>query len=176
MANFALSGPIFKIRNSKQVYSKSYKQLSVCQNIQNSLRPSVAWSRFYSILGIPIVNNVEILEIQFYFFLLLNIFWKNIRNNQGNCSKHNLKEASYDHEPFSSRDVLFEFHLKFWNTASIGTPVRSLLHSGLEQIQEKIKVTKDPSMVLKVFGHTDFKMLKQKILAKHLFSKMYFYG
>ena len=24
------------------------------------------------------------------------------------------------------RDVLFEFHLKFWNTASIGIPVRSL--------------------------------------------------
>ena len=24
-----------------------------------------------------------------------------------------------------SRDVLFEFHLKFWNTASIGIPVRS---------------------------------------------------
>ena len=50
MANFALSGPIFKIRNSKQVYSKSYKQLAVCQNIKNSLQPSVAWSRFYSIL------------------------------------------------------------------------------------------------------------------------------
>ena len=27
------------------------------------------------------------------------------------------------------RDVLFEFHLKFWNTASIGIPVRSLLKS-----------------------------------------------
>ena len=25
------------------------------------------------------------------------------------------------------RDVLFEFHLKFWNTASIGIPARSLL-------------------------------------------------
>ena len=25
------------------------------------------------------------------------------------------------------RDVLFEFHLKFWNTAIIGIPVRSLL-------------------------------------------------
>ena len=25
------------------------------------------------------------------------------------------------------RDVLFEFHFKFWNTASIGIPVRSLL-------------------------------------------------
>ena len=25
------------------------------------------------------------------------------------------------------REVLFEFHLKFWNTASIGIPVRSLL-------------------------------------------------
>ena len=26
-----------------------------------------------------------------------------------------------------TRDVLFEFHLKFWNTASIGIQVRSLL-------------------------------------------------
>ena len=26
MANFALSGPIFKIQNSKSVYSKNYKQ------------------------------------------------------------------------------------------------------------------------------------------------------
>ena len=26
-----------------------------------------------------------------------------------------------------ARDVLFEFHLKFWNTASIGIRVRSLL-------------------------------------------------
>ena len=26
-----------------------------------------------------------------------------------------------------NRDVLFEFHLKFWNTGSIGIPVRSLL-------------------------------------------------
>ena len=25
------------------------------------------------------------------------------------------------------RDVLFEFHLKFWNNASIGIPVKSLL-------------------------------------------------
>ena len=27
------------------------------------------------------------------------------------------------------RDVLFEFHLKFWNTASIGIAVKSLLKS-----------------------------------------------
>ena len=26
-----------------------------------------------------------------------------------------------------NRDVLFEFHLKFWNTTSIGIPVRSLI-------------------------------------------------
>ena len=26
-----------------------------------------------------------------------------------------------------NRDVLYEFHLKFWNTASIGIPVRRLL-------------------------------------------------
>ena len=30
-------------------------------------------------------------------------------------------------ELFLCRDALFEFHLKFWNTASIGIPVRSLL-------------------------------------------------
>ena len=29
-------------------------------------------------------------------------------------------------QKFFSRDVLFEFHLKFWNTASIGFPARSL--------------------------------------------------
>ena len=28
---------------------------------------------------------------------------------------------------FLTRNVLFEFHLKFWNTTSIGIPVRSLL-------------------------------------------------
>ena len=26
----------------------------------------------------------------------------------------------------TNRDVLFEFHLKFWNTSSIGIPVRFL--------------------------------------------------
>ena len=30
-------------------------------------------------------------------------------------------------QKISARDVLFEFHLKFWNTASIGIPARSLL-------------------------------------------------
>ena len=35
---------------------------------------------------------------------------------------------------YFSRDVLFEFHL-FWNTASIGIPVRSLL-SGLPAQQK----------------------------------------
>ena len=36
-----------------------------------------------------------------------------------------------------SRDVLFEFHLKFLNTASIGTPARSLLLTG-QTAQPKI--------------------------------------
>ena len=27
----------------------------------------------------------------------------------------------------NSREVLFEFHLQFWNSASIGIPVRCLL-------------------------------------------------
>ena len=60
MANFALSGPIFKIRNSKQVNSKSYKQLSVCHNIYNSLRPSVSWLRFYSILDFSQSGNLSL--------------------------------------------------------------------------------------------------------------------
>ena len=42
------------------------------------------------------------------------------------------------------------------------------LHSGLERIQKKKNVTKDLSMVLKPFGPTDFKMLKQKIGTKRL--------
>ena len=42
------------------------------------------------------------------------------------------------------------------------------IHSGLEQIQKKKNVTKDLSMVLKPFGPTDFKMLKQKIGTKRL--------
>ena len=31
-------------------------------------------------------------------------------------------------EKLKHRDVLFEFHLKFWNTVSICIPVRSLLY------------------------------------------------
>ena len=31
-------------------------------------------------------------------------------------------------DAFAARDVLFEYHLKFWNTASVGIPVRSLLY------------------------------------------------
>ena len=34
------------------------------------------------------------------------------------------------------RDVLFEFQLKFWNTANIGIPVRSLLLVGLTARQK----------------------------------------
>ena len=32
------------------------------------------------------------------------------------------------------------------------------------------------SMVYELFGHTDLKMLKQKIQTKHLYAKMYFFG
>ena len=42
----------------------------------------------------------------------------------------NLRNSDYFFplfKPYKIRDVLFEFHLKFWNTASIGIPVRSLL-------------------------------------------------
>ena len=40
--------------------------------------------------------------------------------------KHSLK-GKRKKPKTSNRDVLFEFHLKFWNTSSIGIPVRSLL-------------------------------------------------
>ena len=46
----------------------------------------------------------------------------------------------------------------------------------LEKIQKKKKVTKDLSMVLKPFGPTNFKMLKQKIRTWDLFAKMYFFA
>ena len=41
------------------------------------------------------------------------------RRTEGIAVKESSKKAN--------RDVLFEFHLKFWNTASIGIPDRSLL-------------------------------------------------
>ena len=50
-----------------------------------------------------------------------------------------------------------------------------MIVNALNKFKRK-KINKVPPMVLEVFGHTDFKMLKQKILAEHLFSKMYFYG
>ena len=31
-------------------------------------------------------------------------------------------------------------------------------------------------MVYELFGHTDLKILKQKIQTKHLYAKMYFFG
>ena len=37
------------------------------------------------------------------------------------------KKLIKDNIKNKDRDVLFEFHLKFWNTASIGIPLRSLL-------------------------------------------------
>ena len=39
-----------------------------------------------------------------------------------------LHAISMVHVEYLSRDILFEFHLKFWNTpTSIGIPARSLL-------------------------------------------------
>ena len=46
-----------------------------------------------------------------------------------------------DHLQFLNRDVLFEFHLKFWNTACIGIPVRSLLQGGLTCLTAQQKGT-----------------------------------
>ena len=48
------------------------------------------------------------------------------------CTKdYQLLQQDKDRFPSKSsilyRDVLFEFHLKFWNNASIGIPVRRLL-------------------------------------------------
>ena len=39
------------------------------------------------------------------------------------------------------RDVLFEFHLKFWNTASIGIPVRSKVDRLLSALTAQQKGT-----------------------------------
>ena len=39
------------------------------------------------------------------------------------------------------RDVLFEFHLKFWNTASIGIPATSLLYRLLTGLTSQQKGT-----------------------------------
>ena len=45
-------------------------------------------------------------------------------------------------------DVLFVFHLKFWNTASIGIPVRSLLLNKKEQLLNGIKMKHLKSLLL----------------------------
>ena len=50
--------------------------------------------------------------------------------------------------PTLSRDVLFEFHLKVWNTASIGIPVRSLLLNKKEQLLNGIKMKHLKSLLL----------------------------
>ena len=44
-----------------------------------------------------------------------------LRSCPGRCCQTNKIRI------FESRDVLFEFHLKYWNTASIDIPARSLL-------------------------------------------------
>ena len=65
----------------------------------------------------------------------LNNMRKNHSNSWSSRRCHQIpspivrpKLASRSHELLIFiRDVLFEFQLKFWNTASIGIPVRSLL-------------------------------------------------
>ena len=42
---------------------------------------------------------------------------------------------------FLHRDALFEFHLKFWNTASIGIPVRSKVDRLLSALTAQQKGT-----------------------------------
>ena len=51
------------------------------------------------------------------------------KENPSNIHKLNPRMGDKFTSSATHRDVLFEFHLKFWNTASIGIPVRSLLKS-----------------------------------------------
>ena len=39
--------------------------------------------------------------------------------------KHIILKQGYSNNLSAVRDVLFEFHLKFWNTANIGIPASS---------------------------------------------------
>ena len=52
---------------------------------------------------------------------LIAIFGKNMTLSGDSC------KSIICYINFISRVVLFEFHLKFWNTDSVGIPVRSLL-------------------------------------------------
>ena len=60
--------------------------------------------------------------------------------------KHDLKSFEWNRQFLFEfiwyiRDVLFEFHLKFWNTASIGIPVRSKVDRLLSALTAQQKGT-----------------------------------
>ena len=42
------------------------------------------------------------------------------------------------------RDVLFEFHLKFWNTASIGIPVRRDIKTESQTFADSLQTPPSP--------------------------------
>ena len=68
------------------------------------------------------------------------------------------------------------WHFEFIPTVRAGWSIRETVSTvALNEFKREKKVTKDLSMVLKPFGPTNFKMLKQKIRTWDLFAKMYFF-
>ena len=51
MTNFAPCGPIFKIRNSKQVYSKSYNQISDCIFLKPAISRQTSCKQIKSLIA-----------------------------------------------------------------------------------------------------------------------------
>ena len=82
-----------------------------------------------------VLPNVDI--TQYYFFqenLFVSPYWEIIERTQKLLLlQKQLREGVTLRKQWAliNRDVLFEFYLKFWNTASIGIPVSSLLLTGL---------------------------------------------
>ena len=68
MTNFAPCGPIFKIRNSKQVYSKSYNQISDCIFLKPAISRQTSCKQIKSLIAnlksclkVPCVPTVQCL-------------------------------------------------------------------------------------------------------------------
>ena len=66
MTNFAPCGPIFKIRNSKQVYSKSYNQISDCIFLKPAISRQTSCKQIKSLIAnlksclkVPCVPTVQ---------------------------------------------------------------------------------------------------------------------
>ena len=67
------------------------------------------------------------------------------------CINHHLRHPAYLFHPLKcyARDVLFKFHLKFWNITIIGVPVRSLTSNWSNCSTKRDKC----SMVFKILHH-----------------------